>query len=416
MKFDIKISSPIYRPLWVFGAGCVGIIVAQGTGQPVFARLGYVLLLVVVGGLLWAIYGVIGVRVERHVLTPRVQIGETIRERIGVSNRFPWRRWLIEVIDDSAFPERMAGFVVDIPGRQQRQKLWRTRASIRGEYRMGPTIVVGSDPFGLFRIERVFHSTQVLRVHPHAEHIDVVALGRTLDTGAQRLGRRTSTASPLVVSVREYRSGDPVSRVHWRSTAHRGQLMVKESIREPGMQYWVVLDAYMHVQEWRGLSFLPGSMPIPDSTEEYAVRAVASLAHAWLQQGQPVGLVASGLRRHLLAPATSIEHHQLVFDELAAVRCGGNESLAQVLQSSDIPSSQQMTLVVVTSDTTTAWVAVLRQYQQLGAAVLVILVDPLSFAGGRDTHEVEQSLQHANVRYLRLQRGESLATALHTMR
>ena len=416
MKFDIKISSPVYRPLWVLGAGLIGIVVAQGTGQPVFARLGYVLLLVVVGGLLWALYGVLGVQVERRVLTPRVHIGETIRERISVSNRLPWRRWLIEVIDDSAFPERMAGFVVDIPGRQQRQKQWRTQASIRGEYRMGPTIIVGSDPFGLFRIERVFTSEQVLRVHPRAELVDAIAVGRSLEIGAQRLGRRMSTASPLVVSVREYRPGDPVSRVHWRSTAHRGQLMIKESIREPGMQHWLILDASMHVQEWRGATFLPGSMPIPDSTEEYAVQAVATFAHTWLQQGQSVGLVASGLRRHVLAPAASVEHHQQLFDELAAVRCGGNEPLAQVLQSTDIPGSHQMTLVVVTSDTTTEWVAVLRQYQQLGATVLVVLIDPLSFAGGRDTHEVEQQLHQGNVRYVRLQRGELLATALHAVR
>ena len=416
MKFDIKISSPVYRPLWVLGAGLIGIVVAQGTGQPVFARLGYVLLLVVVGGLLWALYGVLGVQVERRVLTPRVQIGETIRERISVSNRLPWQRWLIEIIDDSAFPERMAGFVVDIPGRQQRQKQWRMRASVRGEYRMGPTIVVGSDPFGLFRIERVFHAEQILRVHPRAEQIDVVLLGRNLEMGAQRIGRRMSTSSPLVVSVREYRPGDPVSRIHWRSTAHRGQLMMKESIREPGMLHWLILDAHMHVQEWRGLAFLPGSIPIPDSTEEYAVRAVATLAHTWIQHGQAVGLVASGLRRHLLAPGASIEHHQQLFDELAAVRCGGNESLAQVLQSTDIPSSQQMTLVVVTSDTSTEWVAVLRQYQQLGATVFVVLIDPLSFAGGRDTHAVEQYLQQGNLRYVRIQRGESLATALPAVR
>ncbi len=413
MKFDIQLSSRISRPLWLLGAGIAGIIAAQGTGQPLFARLGYVLVLVVVGGLLWAIYAVIGIQVERHVLTPRVQIGETIRERISVSNRLPWRRWLIEVIDDSAFPERMAGFVVDIPGRQQRQKQWRMRATVRGEYRMGPTIIVGSDPFGLFRIERVFQATQVLRVHPRAEQIDPLVLGRNRDIGAQRLGRRMSPSSPLVVSVREYRPGDPVSRVHWRSTARRGQLMVKESIHEPGMQYWLILDAHIHVQEWRGRAFLPGSIPIPDSTEEYAVRAVATFAHTWIQQGQSVGLVASGLRRHLLLPAVSVEHHQQLFDELAAVRCGGNESLAQVLQSSDIPSSPQMTLVVVTSDTSTEWVAVLRQYQQLGAAVFVVLIDPISFAGGRDSHAVEQYLHQGNLRYVRIQRGESLATALH---
>jgi hypothetical protein len=72
-----------------------------------------------------------------------------------------------------------------------------------------------------------------------------------------------------------------------------------------------------------------------------------------------------------------------------------------------------MTLVVVTSDTSTEWVAVLRQYQQLGAAVFVVLIDPISFAGGRDSHAVEQYLHQGNLRYVRIQRGESLATALH---
>jgi uncharacterized protein (DUF58 family) len=404
----MRIVSPWQRPAWLIGVAFVGLIAAQGTGQLIFARFAYLLLALIGGCAIWAVYGVLGLRVERTLHTPRVEVGQSIRERISVYNVLPWARSLVEVVDDTPLPNHALGFVVSIPARQHRQRSWQLLATTRGVYTMGPTIIIGSDPFGLFRIERVYATPQTLWVLPRPDVLSVGLTGHATEVGHRTLGRRLTPLSPLVVSVRDYRSGDALSRVHWRSTARRGQLMVKESIEEPGAAYWVVIDGHVHAHEWRGA---PGRTPIPDSTEEYAVQTAATLTHAYLQAGHDVGLAAQGVLQHVLTPNHTSEHRRQLFDALAQIRCAGNVPLARLLESTDFKTVQHTSLVIITSDTTTEWVHILRQFQRIKMHVLVVIIDPVSFAGGRDIHAVTQVLAVAQLPYVVLRRGDTLATA-----
>jgi uncharacterized protein (DUF58 family) len=395
----MRIASPLQRPLWILALAVLGIIAAQGTGQMIFARLGYLLMVLLGMTVLWALYAVSGIRIERDVLTPRVVVGDTIRERITITNLWPVPRSMVEVIDDSALPERMIGVVLDVGARQARQRVWRSRAVIRGVYALGPTVVVGSDPFGLFRIERRFVAHDRVLVHPRPRQVRLSAIGRSVMTGQRTSGRRTSDDAPLVVSVREYRPGDSFQRVHWRSTAKRGQLMLKESVNEPGVSAWIVIDANAAVQEWRGLSFMPGSMPIPDSTEEYAVAAAASVAQQWTAQGHAVGLVAHGLATLDIAPQRGLAQRLALFDGLAALRCGGNTPLTEVLGTHQFSAGNS--LCIITSDTDSSWVNAVAMLKLQGVDVFVMLIEPLQFGGRRDMQAVRNALMQANIDYNR---------------
>ena len=104
--------------------------------------------------------------------------------------------------------------------------------------------------------------------------------------------------------MREYVSGDPLSRIHWVSTARRGRLIVKEFELDPLAEVWVFIDAnqgahsskpypkgeYDFQEFWRKRS----QYELPPSTEEYAVSIAASLARYYLQRGRAVGLVSAG--------------------------------------------------------------------------------------------------------------------------
>lgn len=395
----MRIASPLQRPLWILVLAILGIIAAQGTGQMIFARFGYLLIVLLALTVVWAVYAVSGIRIDRHVITPRVVVGETIRERITITNLWPVPRNMIEIVDDSALPERMVGVVIDLSARQERQRLWRSRAVIRGVYTLGPTVVVGSDPFGLFRIERRFVANDEVVVHPRPRQVRLSAIGRSVMTGQRTSGRQTSDDAPLVVSVREYRPGDSFQRVHWRSTAKRGQLMIKEGVNEPGVSAWIVLDANAAVQEWRGLNFMPGSMPVPDSTEEYAVASAASVTQQWITQGHAVGFVAHGLTTIDIAPHRGLAQRLAVFDGLAALRCGGNTSLTEVLALHRFAVGNS--LCVITSDTNITWVNAVAMLKLQGVDVFVVLIDPLEFGGRRDMQAVRNALTQANIDYNR---------------
>src|SRR5215218_6444885 len=114
----------------------------------------------------------------------------------------------------------------------------------RGRYPIEATVAVVEDPFGLDRRGRPLDSGTPLVVYPR-----LVELERLFsEAGAHaRDGRRMLLQRPTgfdLHSVRDYVEGDSLRKVHWRSTARRGQLMVKELEDSPRDDVAVVLDAW----------------------------------------------------------------------------------------------------------------------------------------------------------------------------
>jgi uncharacterized protein (DUF58 family) len=75
--------------------------------------------------------------------------------------------------------------------------------------------------------------------------------------------------------VREYRRGDEVRRIHWRSTAHRGELMVRREEQAWDPSARVLLDSRAAAHAGQGLQ----------SSLEWAVSAAASVALHFLDEG-----------------------------------------------------------------------------------------------------------------------------------
>jgi Protein of unknown function DUF58 len=85
------------------------------------------------------------------------------------------------------------------------------------------------------------------------------------------------------VTVREYRRGDDLRRVHWRSSAHAGELMVRREEQPWQSRATVFVDNRRHAHHGSG----------PASSLEYAVAAAASVAMHLAQRGFRVRLVTA---------------------------------------------------------------------------------------------------------------------------
>ncbi|MEY2846129.1 MAG: hypothetical protein RL076_1675 [Chloroflexota bacterium] len=404
-----RMVSPWYRPLLLVLLGIFLLIAAQGTGVLFFARIGYLIIGVVCGAALWAFLGVAGLTITRTLQTPRVMTGEYVREQILVANQFPWQRGIVEILDDTTFMRHMTGFVVTLAAHQQRQRTWRTIAQIRGTYVMGPTYIVGSDPFGLFRIERRFTSMQQLIVVPAPQAMPLPTIGKDVISGRPQVVRQIAAHAPTIMSIREYRPGDAVSRIHWRSSAKRGNLMLKEGNHEPGAHIWLVYDAQRQSHAWVDHTSIPMPMPSDDSTEEYAIHVLANLADAWLRAGHAVGLCMHGSERVVLAPQRTISHRIAIFDALAAMRAVGDVALDDVLVHLDAYNSAHTSVCVVTSRGDARWVPVLQEVSGRGGDVSAVLIDAASFAAPHDCLASEQALVEANIPHTVVVRGMALS-------
>lgn len=191
-----------------------------------------------------------GVTVER-LLPDRVMAGEPFSVEIGLRNRKSWlSAWLMTVQDHvSGMQTELAPEVVFIrlsPGEQQRGHYQLVLVQ-RGVYEFGPVYVDTRFPLGL--VERGLNLSVAarLRVYPQ--------IGRLQPDWKRKVQTATEQTSSQVAqggifedefhSLREYRMGDDLRSVHWRTSARRNELMVREYRDSRDRNLLILLDAWM---------------------------------------------------------------------------------------------------------------------------------------------------------------------------
>lgn len=110
----------------------------------------------------------------------------------------------------------------------------------RGVVRIGPLRVTRRDPFGLAEMTRGQGGTASVWVYPRIHPLTAVPAGvaRSLDGRVDRVPQGSITFDTL----REYVVGDELRRVHWRTSARVGELMVREYLDTSLPRIVVLLD------------------------------------------------------------------------------------------------------------------------------------------------------------------------------
>lgn len=197
----------------------------------------------------------------------------------------------------------------------------------RGRYRFEETVVVLEDPFGLARAELRLESAGALLVYPR-----LVELGELFtETGAHRIdGRRLLLRRPTgfdLHSVREWEQGESLRMVHWRSTARRGQLMVKELEHAPRDEIAVLLDAAEGVSR---------------EVFDVQVRAAGSILWSHARRGRRAVLLLNGQHR----AGVGNGEMRAALELLAGAEPSGRLPAAALITDD---ASQALELVVVTT-------------------------------------------------------------------
>jgi len=422
------------RPLILLALAGLSFLAAQGTGIRLFFHLSYLLLGLLILSVTWAWLNLRGLSVERETLTQRATVGEYARERVTVRNRWPIPKLWVELRDESDLPEHGAGFVTYLAGRQRSRWTARTLCTMRGRFRLGPTTLVSGDPFGILRLSRRVPATSEIIVYPQTVDLPEFKLPSAELPGGQATRARSFTVTPNVATVREYAPGDGFNRIHWRSTARTGQLMVKEFELDPSADVYIVLDMQERavVRDTRAIGRgepepeernrapwwerQPAQRRAPaqvlESTEEYAVMAAASLARALLAQNRVVGMVAWGQHREVIPAERESRQLFKILEALAILRAHSPQSLAEVLVAESNRFGRNSTIVVVTSSLDERWVGALQQHLYRGVRSAVLFVDPQSFGGWRDPEPTLRRLAELRVPTFRLRQGQSLADAI----
>ncbi|MEV4283595.1 DUF58 domain-containing protein [Actinoplanes xinjiangensis] len=144
----------------------------------------------------------------------------------------------------------------------------------RGLVPIGPLHVTRRDPLGLITLARAYGETIMVRVYPkvHPLRATPAGLTRSLDGNVDKVPHGTIAFDTL----REYVPGDELRRVHWRSSAKVGELMVREQLDTAEPTIVVLLDDRATAHR--------------DDSFEDACEAAASIVVAAVREDLPVSL------------------------------------------------------------------------------------------------------------------------------
>ncbi|GIG27913.1 DUF58 domain-containing protein [Cellulomonas marina] len=146
------------------------------------------------------------------------------------------------------------------------------RPTRRGVWALGPLTLTRGDVFGVVRVRREVGTETLLRVWPAT--VALPAPREVLPGAPEQTVLGALTPAPDDVSLREYREGDDLRRVHWRSSARLGELVVRTDERAGTRPATVLVDT-----------------PADPDALEWTLGLGASMALALLDAGHAVRFV-----------------------------------------------------------------------------------------------------------------------------
>jgi uncharacterized protein (DUF58 family) len=267
---------------------------------------------------------------------------------------------------------------------------------------MGPLRVSTTDLFGLFRHSRTFGAPQSVLVYPRGVDLPNFHAPPANLPGEGRYRKQTHTITPNAASIREYLAGDSLNRIHWRSSARTGDLMVKLFELDPASDVWVVLDLQGEVQAGEG----------DDGTEEHGVRIAASIARYFLLANRTVGFVTFGRRLHVEEAERGLAQYTRILEHLAVARADGDVSLAELLNHEGRRFGRHTTVVVITPSTDESWVVSLQMLAGRGVKLASVLLEARTFGGEGNALLVYGALAAAGVLTYLVKRQDEIEKAL----
>jgi uncharacterized protein (DUF58 family) len=315
----------------------------------------------------------LAVSVERK--TDRGQVGQEAQEIIEVKNSFWLPKLWLDIEDPSEMPGHRSRRVVTIPPRRSRSWVVDTRLLRRGLYDWGPLTVRATDPFGFFHRTRTFGEAQQILVYPPVVDLPHFQAPPANLSGDSPDRRRTHYVTPNASGIRQYEPGDAFNRIHWKSTARIGELMVKTFELDPASDIWVILDLEKRLHYGTG----------DDSTEEYCVRIAASIARHYLVQNRSVGFISFGKTLRVLEPERGGNQMTRILESLAMATAVGDAPIGNIMMEEQRRFGRHTTLVVVTPSTEDHWLTPIQSMTQRGVRAATVLVDPSTFSSGADS-------------------------------
>lgn len=251
---------------------------------------------------------------KRAVYDP-IFAGTPFHLRVELHNPSARRRTGI-VISDAAVEEPARWFIAELKAFEtltlERELVYERR----GLHLRGPIVATSGYPFGLAARQLTLAGKEPYLVLPRVVKLQPGVMRRLLSAAELEIGNafarpiRHLAAESEVHGLRPYRPGDSPRWIHWRTSARRGDLMVREYEDIPSERLTLLIDPW-----------LPGEVNASVAQEllEGTITLAASIIWEWCRQtGNPFTVIIAGRNPEVITGASSRPLAIKLLERLAA--------------------------------------------------------------------------------------------------
>lgn len=212
----------------------------------------------------------------------------------------------------------------------------------RGVYYLGPLTLTVADPLGLFKKTKIMHEQTKLTVYPLVFNIsNLTPYNRGVVTPryGPQAARRSGDYEEFF-GIRPYQQEDGLRKIHWPSSAKRGQLIVRHFEQTGINTATILIDLKWENNVGMG----------KETTLEYAIKIAASCAKYFLEHNYTVQLLAYGEKPVISTSGKDYSHLFTILELLAKTESNGHSTLTETMDKLNYLIPQTSTLVVVRLD------------------------------------------------------------------
>ncbi len=290
--------------------------------------------------------------------------GMPVAIRSEILNRGRLPRFLIKIEDQLA--RGGGGAVVWLPGGASRTVTYETSLP-RGIYTKANLAAGSGAPFGVWFRKLTADAHAGITVYPAYEEIRTFPILEAMSSPSETVHERRSAGSGYdYLGIREYRRGDSMRAVHWRSSARRGELVVKEFEEEIATPVSLIIDLKAGTTVGRA----------GDDSLDAAARIAATLANYCLKAGHPLRLFAQDkgdvvkIERPGFFPA---------LEWLAGLKADGRQDAGALVEEVIPFIGQRSTVILIATSQKADWAGISTVVQARRARLIVVLIDARSY-------------------------------------
>jgi uncharacterized protein (DUF58 family) len=371
-----------FSPVWFEMAGLL-IVVGLVAQQRALFVLAACILTVVPVAWWWKQVSLRRVEYERRFDKRCAFPGETVEMKVRITNRKLLPLSWLEISDEvpMAMPlvrgVLMPTHVPQVGTLNNALSLrWYERVSrryeltctARGVHTLGPVHLKSGDLFTLFETRETRESSDQVIVYPRIWPLEDLGLPAKEPFGERKAYRRLLEDPLRTIGIRDYQPEDDLRHVHWKATAHRGELQVRVFEPAATLGLIILLNVSTLEHNWQGV--------IPELFER-TISVAGSIATWAAGQKYKVGLIANGCmplsdQPIRVLPGRSPGQLAAILGALAAVTSFATLSIQSLLRRESPRLPWGATLVVVTAIVTDRLAATILRLRDAGRRMALV--------------------------------------------